>query len=398
LQESEEHFRTIFETTPECVKLVKCDGTLLHMNSSGLIMVGAEAAEEVVGKNVYDLIAPEYREAFRNFNERICEGAKDSLEFDIVGLTGIRRNMETHAAPLRTPDGMIVQLGVTRDVTERKRVEQTLREEEARLAALATRLDSEVRLRTRELEVRNTEVVRQAEVLRELSNRLLQSQDNERRRVARELHDGVGQVLSAIGMGFAQLAMESERLSARGRQCLADVHEMVEQASQEIRTVSHLLHPPLLDELGLDSAVRWYVEGFSERSKIAVRTNLPPKFGRDLPRDVQLSLFRVVQECLTNIHRYSGSATAEVTISRSKDIITLEVSDKGKGIPAETLAKISAGESGGVGFRGMRERVRQFGGQLEIRSDEKGTRILVVLPVTGSTGTDAGTHGASAVV
>jgi signal transduction histidine kinase len=157
---------------------------------------------------------------------------------------------------------------------------------------------------------------------------------------------------------------------------------MVEQASQEVRTASHLLHPPLLDEVGLDSAVRWYVDGFSERSKIAVRTEMPPKFGRDLPRHVTLSLFRVVQECLTNIHRHSGSETAVVAFDRTSDSIRLEVSDEGKGIATETQARISAGESGGVGLRGMRERVRQFGGRLEIESSEKGTRIVVVLPIT----------------
>ena len=124
LRESEERFRAIVETTPECVKVVAADGTLLMMNEAGLAMVGAGTAEEVTGRNVYDLIAPEDREAFQKLNERVCGGEKGSLEFDIIGLKGVRRHLQTHAVPLRRPDGSVVQLGITRDITERQKAEQ----------------------------------------------------------------------------------------------------------------------------------------------------------------------------------------------------------------------------------------------------------------------------------
>ena len=136
LRESEERFRAIVETTPECVKLISADGTLLHMNRPGLEMVGAHSADEVVGKNVYDLIAPEDRDRFKAFNESICRGEQGSLQFDIVGLEGKRRHMETHAAPLRNPDETIVHLAVTADISERKQAEELLRRSEERFRAL----------------------------------------------------------------------------------------------------------------------------------------------------------------------------------------------------------------------------------------------------------------------
>jgi len=339
LRESEERFRAIVETTPECVKLVAADGTLVQMNSSGLKMVGADSSEKVVGKNVYDIIAPHHRAMYREFNERICGGEKGSLEFDIVGLKGAYHHMETHAAPLRMPDGTTVHLAVTRDITERTRAEREILESEQRLRALADGLESQVHLRTQELEERNEEILHQSEQLRELSNRLLQSQDEERRRIARELHDGVGQLLAALGMNLSNLEQEKANLSPRARKILDENAALIEQASQEIRTMSHLLHPPLLDEVGLESALRWYVDGFTERSQVSVTLQLTPDFSHGLSRDLALSLFRVVQECLTNVHRHSGSASATVGIDRTADAITLSVKDDGAGIPAEIRSK-----------------------------------------------------------
>jgi PAS domain S-box-containing protein len=344
LRESEERFRAIVETTPECVKLVAADGTLLHMNSPGLAMVGADCAERVVGKSVYDLIAPEHRDTFRAFNEKVCRGEKGTLEFDIVGLQGARRHMETHGAPLRTPDGTLVQLAVTRDITERKEAE------EARKQA-------------------------------ELSARLLQVQDEERRRIARELHDGVGQLLVAISMNISQVLEEKAKLSPATAQSAEENLNLIKQASAEIRTMSYLLHPPLLDELGLASALRWYIEGFAERSKISASVELPRDLRR-LPQDYELCLFRIAQECLTNIHRHSGSSTARVKLWLTSGEIKMEVSDAGRGFDQELQAKIAIGESTGVGLRGMQERVKQIGGTLEVHSNGKGASVLVALPLT----------------
>jgi len=209
----------------------------------------------------------------------------------------------------------------------------------------------------------------------------LQTQDEERRRIARELHDGVGQLVVAMTMNLANIVSEKEKLSERARQNLEQNQALIEQASREIRTMSHLLHPPLLDEVGLDSALRWYIDGFSDRSKITVETKLASGFSEDVPRDMALSVFRIVQESLTNIHRHSGSPTALVQIDRSPREITLVVENEGKGIPAQIESKISSGELTGVGLRGMRERVRQFGGHLDVRSNGHGTRIVAVLPI-----------------
>ena len=304
LRESEERFRGIVNTTPECVKLIAADGRVLQMNSSGLKMIGADGADEVVGKSVYDLIAPKDQERFRDFHEKICCGDKGSLEFDVIGLRGKRRRMETHAAPLRNPDGTFVHLAVTRDITERENAEEAI---------------------TRE----------------ELSARLLKLQDEERRRIARELHDGVGQLLAAMSMNAAGLDQEKSKLSPEAARCADDNSRLIEQVAADIRTMSYLFHPPLLDEMGLDSALKWYIDGFSERSKIAAKLELSADRER-LPQDYELCLFRIAQECLTNIHRHSGSSTALVRLVRSPEEIKLEISDEGKGLDQETQAKIAS--------------------------------------------------------
>ena len=184
------------------------------------------------------LIAPYDRDRFRDFNERICRGEKGSLEFDIVGLQGVARRMETHAAPFRHSNGGVVQLAVARDVTQRARVETEFRQSQERLRTLADSLESQVQIRTEQLESRNAEIVQQSDQLRELSNRLLRTQDEERRRIARELHDGVGQLLAALNMNFSILIGEESRLSPNAARSLDENASLIEQASQEIRTIS----------------------------------------------------------------------------------------------------------------------------------------------------------------
>jgi signal transduction histidine kinase len=233
-------------------------------------------------------------------------------------------------------------------------------------------LEGRIAERTRELLTARNE-------LRDLSARLLKSQDEERRRIARELHDGVGQLLAAMKMNYAILRPEKEKLSEDAARSLEENADQVDQALRDIRTMSYLLHPPLLDEIGLGSALQWYVTGFSERSSIAVSLDLTPELGK-LPRDVELSLFRIVQECLTNIHRHSGSATARVRIFRTPGEVNLEVQDEGKGVPPELRDKISSGAGFGLGIRGIRERLRQFGGRLELHSNGEGTIVLATLP------------------
>ena len=213
----------------------------------------------------------------------------------------------------------------------------------------------------------------------ELSARLLEVQDQERRRIARELHDGAGQLLAAMSMNASRIEREKSSLSAETAQCAEENSKLIEQASAEIRTISYLFHPPLLDELGLHSALKWYVEGFAERSKIAAELQFAMD-GDRLPQDYELCLFRIVQECLTNVHCHSGSSTAVVRLVRSAGEIKLEVSDRGRGLNQETKSRIASGEIAGVGLRGMRERVKQLGGSLEIRSNGKGTTVAATVP------------------
>jgi len=258
-------------------------------------------------------------------------------------------------------------------VSGRLEIARLQRDQELQLRSSHAELERRVRERTQEL-------VNASNGLRELSARLLQAQDEERRRIARELHDGAGQLLAALGMEAATLARESDRLTSRAAASLSNIESLVMQMNKDIRTMSHLLHPPLLDEIGLQSALTEYVKGFAERSGIRVSLDLPDAIER-LDRDYELSLFRIVQECLTNIHRHSGSKTASIRIIRDDGAIVLEVRDEGNGMPAERLSEIQSTGSG-VGIRGMRERVLQFSGRMSIESDGSGTRIQVVIPTT----------------
>ncbi|HEX4783244.1 MAG TPA: sensor histidine kinase [Candidatus Sulfotelmatobacter sp.] len=233
-------------------------------------------------------------------------------------------------------------------------------------------LESRVQERTADLDAANQN-------LRNLSARLLQLQDDERRRIARELHDSVGQMLAALNMNLSTVRGDIERLTKTAN-ALADSENLVHEMTSEVRTISHLLHPPLLDEAGLSSALRWYVDGFALRSKIRVDLDLPEDFGR-LPRESETAIFRVVQECLTNIHRHSGSPIAKIRLRQRDHQVMVEVADKGKGIPLEKQQEMASSGTPGVGIRGMRERIRQLAGSLDISSNVSGTVVVVRLPI-----------------
>ncbi len=252
--------------------------------------------------------------------------------------------------------------GVLKDGLERK-IERRRRELADALAALRA-----------EMKARAAE----EDHLRELSGEVLRVQDEERRRIARELHDGTGQTLSALKMALGILE-ESFPLISKSA-ALKDVRQFSDDALREIRTTSYLLHPPLLDETGLESTLRWFTSGYSERSRVATSLILDGE-NRRLPADHELCLFRVAQECLTNIHRHSGSKTAIVRLKRKPETVMLEVIDQGKGFPEDLHRKFISGETGGVGLRGMRERVRKLKGRMEIQSDRRGTAVTVMLPL-----------------
>ncbi|HJW99949.1 MAG TPA: sensor histidine kinase, partial [Terriglobales bacterium] len=194
--------------------------------------------------------------------------------------------------------------------------------------------------------------------------------------------DSAGQTLTVLAMNLAQLAQKAGRNSPEIASHAEMIQESVQQLHREIRTTSYLLHPPLLEENGLSSALRWYVSGLTERSGLDVQLNISDEFGR-LPSDMELVVFRLVQECLTNIHRHSASKTASIDVRRDNDSVSLRIVDQGKGILPERLAEIQSGGSG-VGIRGMRERLRQFRGHMDIESDGAGTRVLVKIPLPES--------------
>jgi signal transduction histidine kinase len=227
--------------------------------------------------------------------------------------------------------------------------------------------------------VERTAELAAAEVsLRRLSGELMTLQDEERRRIARELHDSSGQIIAALGLNLATLQTEERKLSPHAAMALAESLELTRQFSRELRTISHLLHPPLLDESGLDSALRWYVEGFAERSNISVNLQIAPGLGR-LSKELEIAVFRIVQECLTNVHRHSGSDRASIQVSRDDRNVTVQVRDYGRGIPAGNGKDLPRQMRPGVGMMGMQERVRQLGGHLDVRSDTQGTLVVAVM-------------------
>jgi len=256
----------------------------------------------------------------------------------------------------------------------RDEVEFRVQERTTELRAINERLGIEINERT------------QAEdSLRELSSGLLRLRDEEQRRIARELHDSTAQILGALAINLEKLQkLDPGRVDSKARKLLAESTDLLEAAIAEVRTISYLLHPPILDDLGLEGVLPWYADGFSNRSGIRVELDMPPDLGR-LPRDVELTLFRIVQEGLTNILRHSGSSTASITILKEANSVTLTIKDFGRGLSPEILEGLRDAKAvGGVGISGMRERVRQLGGEFEIVSDDSGTAIEAKLPIAVS--------------
>ena len=216
---------------------------------------------------------------------------------------------------------------------------------------------------------------------RSLSKRMLSLEADERRRIARELHDSLGQYLTSlkINLDLLSRAANENKKATLLSECL----QMAEQCLKETRTISHLLHPPLLDEAGLESAIRWYVDGFGQRSGIEVNLDVPPAFGR-LRRDIETALFRVVQEALTNVHRHSGGSAVNICFDVDAESVWLEIEDNGKGIPEERLHAIHSGSAVGIGLLGMRERLLELGGTLKIESSKAGTLLKISVPLTGT--------------
>jgi signal transduction histidine kinase len=329
----------------------------------------------------YERLHPEDREPTRLAMERsIANNTQYDVEYRTVAPDGRQNWIRAIGRTFYDAAGQPTRFdGVTLNVTDRKQSALALSASEARYRVLAEGLDQQVQARTLELQSGNREILRMYESLRTLSTRMMTVQDEERRRIARDLHDSSGQLLAVIDMQLSTLAQDLRKAAPQFNEQVEETERLVEQLQKEIRTTSYLLHPPLLDEAGLFSALSWYVEGLNKRSNVQIALEIAPNFGR-LPRDIELVVFRLVQESLANIYRHSGSETAMIRIARDEGTITVEVQDQGKGIPPQKLLEIQS-EGSGVGIRGMRERLRQFSGELRIESGENGTRVWVTISV-----------------
>jgi two-component system NarL family sensor kinase len=231
------------------------------------------------------------------------------------------------------------------------------------------------------LETDVTKLRRAEHQLRVLSGHLLNLRDEERRKLGRDLHDSAGQLLSMAKLNLSLAQEHLESASTRGLAYLNESSTLIDQALAEVRTISYLLHPPLLEELGLAGVLPWYVSGFSERSRIKVSLDMAKEIGR-FPKELELGLFRIVQECLTNVHKHSNSATAKISLSFGDQKVRLKIEDQGKGMAATTAEQGDQGRSSGVGLNGIRERVANLGGHMQIRSGDWGTAVEVVFPST----------------
>ena len=314
------------------------DDKITYWNQGAERLYGWSRAE-VLQKTPHQILRTEFPQPFEEIKAQLLRDGRWQGELTHSKRDGSRIIVSSRWSMWRNPDGKPLGfLEVNSDITERKRAE---------------------------------------EGLRTISGRLLQMQDDERRRIARELHDSAGQTLVALDMNLASIQREAKQLSPQALKTCSESLDLVKELSRELRTISHLLHPPLLDEAGLPSAVRWYVEGFAERSKIRVNLDLDANLGR-LSSECETAIFRIVQESLTNIHRHSGSPTASINISRTRREVRLGVHDQGKGI--------SGSMKRGVGIQGMHERVRQLGGRLQINSGKGGTSVVAILPTESASG------------
>jgi PAS domain S-box-containing protein len=372
---------SIVDSSEDAIVSKTLEGVITSWNAGAERLFGYTATE-AIGQHISIIIPRDRLNEETMIIERLKRGERvEHFETIRKHKDGTALHISLTISPVKDSDGRVVGASkVARDITERKRVQEELRISEERLRALAGGLENQVRVRTHQLEQQNAEILQQSEQLRELSSRLLQTQDDERRRIARDLHDSAGQVVAALGMQLASITQHA--VKPQVRKTAEESLEMVRQLSKEIRTVSYLLHPLLLDENGLSGAIQWYIQGLAERSGLRIKLFIPEDFGR-LRDDLEVAVFRIVQECLTNIHRHSGSETATIRLSNDGNEVSLEIQDEGKGISEEKLTEIQAQRSG-VGMAGMRERVRHLNGTMNIQSNSDGTKVFITLPITAT--------------
>jgi PAS domain S-box-containing protein len=344
LEGAERKYHSIFENAMEGIFQVREDGGLLTANPAMANLLGYQTSEEFIRevRNIEQhwYIEPRHPSGFIPLLKQ--QGAIAGFETQMRRKDGTLIWVMGSAYAVRDEGGRVLYYeGTLRDITEHKKAE---------------------------------------EALRQLSSQLLHAQDDERRRIARELHDSTGQYLAGVAMNLSWMNQSPVAVDTETQKVIRESIDLVKRCSSEIRNFSYLLHPPVLDEYGLLAALRWYVQGFSTRSGIRVDLDVPDDLPR-LTRHAETALFRVVQECLTNVHRHSGSSRAEIHLHQESGSLTLQVSDTGHGITPLSPEKGGGSARVGVGIAGIRERMRELGGRLEIHSDQCGTTVTASLPV-----------------
>jgi PAS domain S-box-containing protein len=368
----EERFRRFVEAVQDyAIFMLDAKGNVSTWNPGAQRMKGYEASE-IIGKH-FSVFYP----------EQDIRSGKPAMELEVATREGryedegwrLRKDGTRFWAnvvitAVRGEDGELLGFGkVTRDSTARMESQRAL-----------DRANQELKREVVDRKLAEQRLAESETSLRNLSLHLLRSQDEERRRIGRDLHDSLGQILTAIKMNLESL-LPARADSDRIARCVS----LADNCIKEIRTMSYLLYPPMLEELGLRSAVTWYLDGFAARSGIQVNFEVSERFGR-LPRDVELALFRVLQEALANVHRHSGSQMAYVKLSTEDGLSVLEVRDEGRGLPDNLASGSPAGHhlSSGVGLRGMDERMRQLRGRLDLTSTPSGTVLRASVPVEDS--------------
>jgi PAS domain S-box-containing protein len=345
LRESERRLSDMLRNLDLIAVMFDRDAHIIYCNDYLLRLTGWQR-EEVIGRDWFELfLPPEIVDDLEDVHSNLLADQPFAWHYEneIVTRSGARRLIRWNNSLLRSPSGDVIgSASIGEDITDRKQAEGALRR---------------------------------------LSVSLLQTRDEERRRIARELHDSTGQKLAALAMNLSLIGKSTEMLDARAREALAESVALLDQSAREIRTLSYLLHPPMLDERGLAAAVRWFTDGFSQRSGVKVKLEVPPDLPR-LPEEIEMTLFRIVQEGLTNAHRHSGSSTATIRLTAEPNRVQLEVRDAGKGLSAPQAD--SDKTALGVGITGMRERVKQLGGEMEMETGARGTIVRVAVPLTGA--------------
>ena len=377
LHASRERFRMMVESVEDyAIFMLDAGGRVVNWNI-GAERINGYKSEEIVGKSVA-VFYPQDAVAAGEPQRALDIAARDGRwegEGWRVRKDGSKFWVNAIIARVKNEHGDLLGFTkITRDTTQRNLARQAL--------------ENEVTVRR----AAQQELQKSETSLRQLSLHLLRAQDDERRRIGRDLHDSLGQTLSVLMMKLESLESAAKLKDAADvRKELRQCAELVEEGTKEVRTISYLLHPPMLEEIGLQAAMPWYLDGFSERSDIKTSIEISDDFGR-VSGDVEMALFRVLQESLTNIHKHSGSPTADVRLFRENDSAVLEVADRGKGMPTGILQDFQQISTAafGVGLRGMSERMRQLGGTLEIRSNGTGTVVRAIVPAEPSSIAAAG--------